>query len=195
MDRSMLDKIAEFYVFGKTKYRHSESKGGKEIYVMPMFEKLKLTFQEIGQERIAVTRCDRNGRVQLWDIYDTKRSNPQSLRVVRLAGDGKGRIEFTESEQTVILQFSKEEKAETCQNFADSIRFVRDRDKRELLERTKKKLEQLSDRNCRDLICYLRNRKEIEDGYSVRKKIIKYQADIKAKDESKQKVKAQNNQI
>jgi len=98
-------------------------------------------------------------------------------------------------EQDMIQQFGEMGKEDTRQHFADVIPLVRDKRTKDILISTEKKLGHLSDGNCEMLISYIKRHKLIENNRSVRKKLNRYQTDIKAKVENRQQANIQTNQI
>lgn len=192
-----MEQIAEYYGTEKSHYKRNEaySKGGHEVFTVPLFKNVRLSFSEPHTGEVIATKTDSHGIIQSWDSYDITKGIPKPLSVERLAKDGQTHISFNMDEQDMIRQFGEKGKEDTRQRLADIIPLVRDKRIKAVLTSTEKKLGDLSDGNCEMLISYIKRRKSIEDNRSVRKKLDRYQTDIKAKVENRQQANIQTNQI
>ena len=197
MDIKKLEQIADYYGTEKSHYKRNEtySKGGHEVFTVPLFKNVWLSFSEPHTGKVIATKTDNHGIIQSWDSYDITKGIPKSLSVERLAEDGQTHISFSMDEQDMIQQFGERGKEDTRQHLADVIPLVRDKRTKAVLISTEKKLGHLSDNNCEMLISYIKRRKLIESNRSVRKKLNRYKKEIKAKVENGKKEKIQPNQI
>lgn len=184
MDIKKLEQIADYYGTEKSHYKRNEaySKGGHEVFTVPLFKSVWLSFSELHTGEVMATKTDRHGIIQSWDSYDITKGIPKSLSVERLAEDGRTHISFSMDEQDMIQQFGENGKEDTRQHLADVIPLVRDKHTKAILLSTEKKLGHLSDSNCEMLISYIKRRKLIENNRSVRKKLDKLKAEIKDRD-------------
>lgn len=197
MDIKKLEQIADYYGTEKSHYKRNEtySKGGHEVFTVPLFNSVWLSFSEPHTGEVIATKTDNHGIIQSWDSYDIAKGIPKLLSVERLAEDGQTHISFSMDEQDMIQQFGENGKEDTRQHLADVIPLVRDKSTKAVLISTEKKLGHLSDNNCEMLISYIKRRKLIESNRSVRKKLNRYKTEIKAKVENRQQANIQTNQI
>ena len=195
MDIKKLEQIADYYGTEKSHYKRNEtySKGGHEVFTVPLFKSVWLSFSELHTGEVMATKTDNHGIIQSWDSYDITKGIPKSLSVERLAEDGRTHISFSMDEQDMIQKFGEKGKGDTRQRLADVIPLVRDKRAKAVLISTEKKIGYLSDNNCEMLISYIKRRKLIESSRSVRKKLDKLKSEIK--DKNGHQVKEQDKQI
>ena len=156
MDIKKLEQIADYYGTEKSRYRRNEkySKGGHEVFTVPSFNSVWLSFRRLQTNEVMATKTNKDGVIQSWDIYDISKGYPKSLSVERLAEDGRTHISFSVDEQDMLQQFGEQGKEDTRQRLASVIPLVRDRRTKDILINTKKKLGHLSDNDCEMLISY-----------------------------------------
>ena len=197
MDIRKLEQIADYYGTEKSRYRRNEkySKGGHEVFTVPSFNSVWLSFRRLQTNEVMATKTNKDGVIQSWDIYDISKGYPKSLSVERLAEDGRTHISFSVDEQDMLQQFGEQGKEDTRQRLASVIPLVRDRRTKDILINTKKKLGHLSDSDCEMLISYVKRRKSIENSRSIRKKLDKLKVEIKDKDGGKSQARDQGRQI
>lgn len=195
MDIRKLEQIADYYGTEKSRYRRNEkySRGGHEVFTVPPFNSVWLSFRELQASEVMATKTNKDGVIQSWDIYDITKGYPKSLSVERLAEDGRTHISFSDNEQNIIQRFGEQGKEDTRQHLEDIIPLVRDKHIKNILISAEKKLGCLSDSNCKMLISYVKRRKNIESNRSVRKKLNKLKAEIK--DRGSYQVREQDKQI
>ena len=88
-------------------------------------------------------------------------------------------MSFNADEINLIYQFREQSKAEMCANLSAILPKIKDRDTRQIVKSTLKKLNALSEETCAELTATIKRRKLIECDHSIKERLAKAKEQLK----------------
>lgn len=167
MKQEHIERIKSYYDrTGEFKKNEKYSGRDKTVYTKDGDRYRWLVMEPEGASGMKVHQTDAHGKITAQDTYESVGNVVKCTGVERLCADGRGMVQFTAEETDLIGRLGGEKREDTAANFEKAMQGMGGCGKK-IMERTVRKLSELSDQGCAELTATTRNRKEGERDFSV----------------------------
>ena len=169
-----MEKIKGYYDrTGEFKKNEKYSGRDKSVYTKDGDKYHWLVMEPKGASGMEVHLTDTHGRITARDTYESVRNMVNCTGIERLCEDGRGMVQFTADEAALINRLGGNGRKDTAANFEKAMQGLKDGYEKKIAGRAVRKLSELSEESCAELITTTKNRKLSERDFSVRYRLSK----------------------
>lgn len=177
-----MEKIKGYYDrTGEFKENERYSGRDKTVFTKDGDKYHWLVMEPKGASGMEVHLTDTHGRITARDTYESVRNVVSCTGIERLCEDGRGRVRFTADEAALINRLGGNGRKDTASNFEKAMQGSQDGYEKKIIGRAARKLSELSEESCTELIATTKNRKLSERDFSVRYRLSKIREQRKEK--------------
>ena len=174
MKQEHVEKIKGYYDrTGEFKKNEKYSGRDKSVYTKDGDKYHWLVMEPKGASGMEVHLTDTHGRITARDTYESVRNMVNCTGIERLCEDGRGMVQFTADEAALINRLGGNGRKDTAANFEKAMQGLKDGYEKKIAGRAVRKLSELSEESCAELITTTKNRKLSERDFSVRYRLSK----------------------
>jgi len=186
MDIEQKKKILAYYdPKGEYKPNKAYSSQGQIVFTKEHDKEHWLVMEDKGSHAVEVRQTDSHGKILSWDAYESRQNAVKCTGVERLAEDEQHTVVFHTNELNLIANLGKEEKSKLLEALEIIAESLEDKQMKQGMNHTKRKIERLSPSSCSSLVFVTRNRKTAERKNSIYYKLEKAKEQIKEREKSK----------
>ena len=174
MKQEHVEKIKSYY--DRTgEFKKNEKYSGRDTTIFKKDgDKYRwLVMEPKGASGMEVHLTDTHGRITARDTYESVRNVVSCTGIERLCEDGRGMVRFTADEAALINRLGGNGRKDTAANFEKAMQCSQDGYEKKIIGRAARKLSELSEESCVELIATTKNRKLSERDFSVRYRLSK----------------------
>lgn len=181
MNKRQEQQILDYYSTTDKYIRsRTHSNAHQTVFTKKSYKYQWLVLEQKSQCEVEVRQTDSHGTITARDNYELTRNLPKCVGMERLCEGANFQIPFNADEINLIYQFGEQNKAETCAHLSAILPQIKDRDTKQIVSGTLKKLNALSEETCAELTATTKRRKMNERDHSVMARL------AKAKEQAKQ---------
>ena len=174
MKQEHVEKIKGYYDRnGEFKKNEKYSGKDKSVYTKDGDKYHWLVMEPKGASVMEVSQTDTHGRITARDTYESVRNVVKCTGIERLCEDGRGMVQFTADEAGLINRLGGNGSEETITNFEKAMQGTKDVYEKKIIGRAARKLSELSEESCAELVATTKNRKLSERDFSVLYRLLK----------------------
>ena len=168
MKQEHVEKIKGYYD-RNGEFKKNEKYLGKDkaVYTKDGDKYHWLVMEPKGASVMEVSQTDTHGRITARDTYESVRNVVKCTGIERLCEDGRGMVQFTADEAGLINRLGGNSRKDTAENFKKAMQETEDVYEKKIIGRAARKLSELSEDGCAELIATTKNRKLSERDFSV----------------------------
>ncbi len=186
MKQEHMEKIKGYYDrTGEFTKNEKYSGRDKTVYTKDGDKYHWLVMESKGASGMEVHLTDAHGRITARDTYESMRNVVSCTGIERLCENGSGMVQFTEDEAALINKLGGNGRKDTAANFEKAMQGLKDGYEKKVIGRVARKLSELSEEGCAELIATTKNRKLSERDFSVMYRLSKIRERRKEKEAMK----------
>ena len=183
MKQEHVEKIKGYYDrTGEFKKKEKYSGMDKAVYTKDGDKYHWLVMEPKGASVMEVSQTDMHGRITARDTYESVRNVVKCTGIERLCEDGRGMVQFTADEAGLINRLGGNSREDTAANFEKAMQGTGDVYEKKIIGGVARKLSELSEDGCAELIATTKNRKLSERDFSILYRLSKIRQQRKEKE-------------
>lgn len=177
-----MEKIKGYYDrTGEFKKNEKYSGRDKTVYTKDGDKYHWLVMEPKGASGMEVHLTDAHGRITARDTYESVRNVVSCTGIEWPCEDGRGMVRFTSDDAVLINRLGGNDRKDTASNFEKAMQGSQDGYEKKIIDRAARRLSELSEESCAELIATTKNRKLSERDFSVRYRLSKIREQRKEK--------------